>query len=137
MAVIFQIVSTMALELRSFLEALEEIWGVSPNVQLDCEPWGHMDHSCDGHCSCQSSDQTAAYVYELAFTPRESISSSSTGNASTHSTMTDERSCLGPCLGGDDRDRCLLSLIGLVLMAVFSWRCICGGGLAYWCLLIG
>ena len=95
----FQIVSTMALELPSFLEALEAMRVLSPNVHLDCEPWGHMNHS-DGHCSCRSSDRMAAYVYELAFTPRESISPSSTGNASTHSIRTDERSCLGPCLGG-------------------------------------
>ena len=50
------------LGLPSFLEALEDIRGISPDVQLDCEPWGHMDHS-DGHCSCRSSDHTAAYVH--------------------------------------------------------------------------
>ena len=44
-AVMFQIVSTLALELTSFLEALADIWGESPDVQLNCEPWGHMDHS--------------------------------------------------------------------------------------------
>ena len=38
---------------------------ISPDVQLDCEPWGHIEHS-DGHCSCRSSDRTAAYVHELA-----------------------------------------------------------------------
>ena len=64
-AVMFQIILTMALELLSFLEALEDIRGMSPDVQLDYEPWGHMDHS-DGHCSCQSSDRTATYVHELA-----------------------------------------------------------------------
>ena len=58
-AAMFQIMSTMALELPSFLEALEDIRGISPDVQLDYEPWGHMDHS-DGHCSCRSSDRTAA-----------------------------------------------------------------------------
>ena len=59
----FQIISTLALELPSFLEALADIRGVSPDVQLDCEPWGHMNHS-EGHC--RSSDRTAAYVHELA-----------------------------------------------------------------------
>ena len=39
-AVMFQIVSTMALELPSFLEELEYLRGVSPNVQLPDEPWG-------------------------------------------------------------------------------------------------
>ena len=61
----FQIISTLALELPLFLEALADIRGVSPDVQLDCEPWGHMDHG-DGHCSGRSSDRTAAYVHELA-----------------------------------------------------------------------
>ena len=108
------------LELPLFLEALEAIRGVSPDVHLDCEPWGHMDH-IDGYCSCRSSDRMKAYVYELAFTPRESMSPSSVGNASTRSDEADERSSLGPCLGGGDgRVRCLLSLMGLVLMAVFS-----------------
>ena len=69
-AVMFQIISTLALELSSFLEALADIRGVSPDVQLDCEPWGHMDHS-EGHCSCRSSDRTAAYVHELALMSRE------------------------------------------------------------------
>ena len=69
-AVMFQIISTLALELQSFLEALTDIWGVSPDVHLDCEPRGHMDHN-DGHCSCRSSDRTAAYVHELALMPRE------------------------------------------------------------------
>ena len=40
-AVMFQIVSTMALELPSFLGELEELRGMSPNVQLNSEPWGH------------------------------------------------------------------------------------------------
>ena len=40
-AVMFQIVSTMALELPSFLGDLEELRGMSPNVQLQFEPWGH------------------------------------------------------------------------------------------------
>ena len=125
-AVMFQIVSTMALKLPSFLEALEDIRGVSPNVQLDSEPWGHMDHS-DGHCSCRSTDRKAAYVYELAFTPWESISPSSTGNASTHSTRTDERLCLGPCLGGRPGSVPFVSHMpgayGRLLLAVYvRWR---------------
>ena len=118
-AVMFQIVSTMALELPSFLEALEDLRGVSPNVQLDCEPWGHMDH-CDEHCYCRSSDRTAAYVHELAIDMQESFDPPVTGEASPCSIRTNGHSCLGPGLRGDARDRCLLFLIGLVLMAVFS-----------------
>ena len=44
-AVMFQIISTLALELPSFLEALADMRGVSPDVRLDCEPWGHMEQS--------------------------------------------------------------------------------------------
>ena len=36
-AVMLQIISTLALEFPSFLEALADIRGVSPDVQLDCE----------------------------------------------------------------------------------------------------
>ena len=39
-------------------------------VQLYSEPWGHVDHS-DVNCDCLSSDQTAAYVHDLALMPRE------------------------------------------------------------------
>ena len=54
----FQIVSTMVLELPSFLAELEELRGVSPNVHLQCEPWGHINHE-DVDCECQTSDRTA------------------------------------------------------------------------------
>ena len=98
-AVIFQIVSTLALELPTFLEALEDLRGASPNVQLDCEPWGHMDHS-DEQCHCRSSDRTAAYVHELALNMQESFDPPAMGEASSRSTRTDGYSCLGPGLGG-------------------------------------
>ena len=74
----FQIVSTMTLDLPSFLEALEDLQGVSLNVHFDCEPWGHMDHS-DEHCYCRSSDRTAAYVHELAIDIQESFNPPVTG----------------------------------------------------------
>ena len=53
----FQIISTMALDLPSFRDALADIRGMSPDARLDCEPWGHMEHN-DGHCSCRSSGGT-------------------------------------------------------------------------------
>ena len=77
-AVMFQLISTLALELPSCLEALADIRGISPDVQLDCEPWGHVDHS-DGHCSCRSSDRTVAYVHELALISRELVMPPSDG----------------------------------------------------------
>ena len=135
-AVMFQIISTLTLEVPSFLEAMAEIRGVSPNEQLYSEPWGHIDHS-DAHCLCLSSDRTAAYVHYLAFMPRESFMSSTEGDASVHTAVTNARLCHTPASEWDGRDRCLLSLIGRVLMAVFSWLYICDGRLTCWCLLIG
>ena len=61
-AVMFQIVSTMALELSSFLGELEELRGMSPNVQLHFEPWGHINHE-DVDCDCQTSDRTAPNMF--------------------------------------------------------------------------
>ena len=68
-AAMFQIVSTMVLELPSFLEELEELRGVSPNVQLNSEPWGHDNHE-DVACECQTSNWTAAYVHDLTVNKR-------------------------------------------------------------------
>ena len=73
-AVMFQIVSaSLALELPAFLQKIERLWGVSPDVQLSCEPWGHADHN-GGSCECLSSDRTGAYVHSLSLIPRESLS---------------------------------------------------------------
>ena len=41
-AVMFQIVSALALEVPAFLQNIEDLRGVSPDVQLSCEPWGHV-----------------------------------------------------------------------------------------------
>ena len=40
LAVMFQIISTLALEVPTFLQNIDDLRGVSPNVQLYCEPWG-------------------------------------------------------------------------------------------------
>ena len=68
-AAMFQIVSTMVLELPSFLEELEELRGMSPNVQLNSEPWGHNNHT-DITYECQTSNRTAAYVHDLTVNRR-------------------------------------------------------------------
>ena len=60
-AVMFQIVSALALEMPTFLHTMEKLRGVSPDVQLSCEPWGHADHN-GGSCECLSSDRTGAFV---------------------------------------------------------------------------
>ena len=81
-AVIFQIVSTMALELPSFLAELENLRGMSPNVQLSDEPWGHINHK-DVDCECQTSDRTAAYVHDLTVNGRGSVHPVDMGLTST------------------------------------------------------
>ena len=84
-AVMFQIVSTMALELPSFLGELEELRGMSPNVQLNFALWGHDNHE-DVDCECQASDRTAAYVHDLTVNRRGSVDSPDARVASTSST---------------------------------------------------
>ena len=68
----FQIVSALVLEVPAFLQNIENLRGVSPDVQLSCEPWGDVDHS-GGGCECLSSDNTGAYVHDLSLMPRECI----------------------------------------------------------------
>ena len=84
-AVMFQIVSTVALKLPSFLGELEEMRGMSPNVQLQFEPWGRDNHD-DVDCECQISDRTAAYVHDLTVSKRGSIHSPDAEVALTSST---------------------------------------------------
>ena len=70
----FQIVSTMALELPSFLAELGLVKGMSPNVQFTFEPWGHDSHE-DVNCECQTSDRMAAYVHDLTVNRRRPVDS--------------------------------------------------------------
>ena len=65
-AVMFQI----ALEVPSVLQDIDKLHGVSPNVSLSCEPWGHTDHT-GVDCTCVSSDSTGAYVHGLSLTTEE------------------------------------------------------------------
>ena len=44
-AVMFQIVCALALDVPSVLQDIESLNGVSPNVSLSCEPWGHMEET--------------------------------------------------------------------------------------------
>ena len=48
---------------------------MSPNVQLNFEPWGHDKHE-DVDCECQASDRTAAYVHDLTVNRRGLVDSS-------------------------------------------------------------
>ena len=73
-AVMFQIVSALALEVPAFLQNIGKLRGVSPDVQLSCEPWGHADHS-GGGCECLSSDRTGACLCSefVSHTPGEFV----------------------------------------------------------------
>ena len=90
-AVMFQ----MALELPSFLVELENLRGISPNVHLHCEPWGHINHE-DINCDCQSSDRTAAYVHDLTVNGWGPVHSPDVGVASTCHTRTNGHLCIEP-----------------------------------------
>ena len=64
-AVMFQIMPALALEVPSVLQDIDSLHGVSPNVSLSCEPWGHTDHT-GVDCTCVSSDSTGAYIHGLS-----------------------------------------------------------------------
>ena len=68
----FQIVSALVLEAPVFIQDIENLRGVSPDVLLFCELWGHADHS-GGGCECLSSDSMVAYVHGLYLIPMESL----------------------------------------------------------------
>ena len=102
-AVMFQIVSTMALELPSFLAELENLRGISPNVHLYCEPWGHMNHE-NINCGCQSSDRTAAYVHDLTINGLGPFHSLDAGVASSCYTRTNGHLCIKPSWERGRRD---------------------------------
>ena len=53
-AVMFQIVYALVLEVPSVLLYLESLYGLSPNVILTYKPWGLIDHNSEG-CECLSS----------------------------------------------------------------------------------
>ena len=75
-AVMFQIVSTLVLEVQAAAECLVKIRGIPPNVLLPVEPWGHIDHS-GRDCHCLSSARTEAYVHALSIdrSPSDYVSS--------------------------------------------------------------
>ena len=64
-AIMFQVVCALALEVPEGLLELRRLNQVSPNVVLTCEPWGYIDH-CNEGCECLSSDRTGPYVHDLS-----------------------------------------------------------------------
>ena len=71
----FQILSTIMVEVPAFATLMRELQGESPNIQLYSEPWGHVAHS-DTDCTSLSSDRTASYVHGLLPMPWEDESTS-------------------------------------------------------------
>ena len=62
--------SALVSEVPSVRLDLESLHGLSPNVIVTCERWGHLDH--DGEdCACLSSDITEAYVHDLSIASYE------------------------------------------------------------------
>ena len=68
----FQILCAFVLDVPAAAECLTNFHGVSLDVLLAFEPWGHVDHM-GIECGCRSSDQTGAYVHAVAFDHPTSI----------------------------------------------------------------
>ena len=124
-AVMFQIISTLTLEVPSFLKGIAALRGVSPNAQLYSESWGHVDHS-DVNCASLSSDRMAAYVHDLALMPRERLPASEVEDASVHTGESGARMCHAHCMGvGPPGSVSFVSdrsgAYGRLLLAVYVW----------------
>ena len=61
-AVMFQIVSALVLDVPEAAACLEKMLGVPPNVLLALEPWEHINHA-GSECQCLLSDRTGAYIH--------------------------------------------------------------------------
>ena len=64
-AMMFQILSALLLDVPMAAKCLTNIRGVSPNVLLSFDPRGHVDQT-GGECPCRSSDRTGAYVHAMS-----------------------------------------------------------------------
>ena len=62
--VMFQIVSTLTLDVPAAAGGVSDLHSVFPNVLLSSEPWGHAGHTGVAY-GCCSSDWTGAYVHAL------------------------------------------------------------------------
>ena len=120
----------------AFRQNIDNLRGVSPDVQLASEPWGHVNHS-DGNCESLSSDRTGAYIHDLALMPRECLAVPELEDASVHKGGSCARMSHASGMGAGGRDQCHLCLIGQARMATYSWLFMCGGRRACWCHLIG
>ena len=63
-AVMFQIVCTLTLDVPAVARGITDLHGVSPDVLLSSVPWGHANHTGVA-CGCRASDRTGAYVHAV------------------------------------------------------------------------
>ena len=116
-AIMFQVVSALALEVPAFLQNIYNLRGVSPDVQLSCEPWGYGDHS-GGGCECLSSA-----CHDLSHMPKEYLPMSELRDTSVSTEGSGAR--ISHVSGmGTERP-------GSVPFAC-SWLCMCSGRRACW-----
>ena len=143
-AVMFQIVCALLLEVPSVLLDLESLHDLSANVILACEPWGHMDHGGGGY-ECLSSDSTGAYVHDLSLAScgcdsspvMEEAPFAGARDSSVHG-VDFLRDCESAGSGtGCPGSPYPLCLIGQGLTAGCSWLCTCDGRRASWWRRIG
>ena len=132
--VMFQIVSTMMVEVPAFAALMRELKGESPNIQLYSETWGHVEH-CDTDCTCLSSDRMASYVHGLLPMPWEDESTSK--NDDRTSVETEDNVVVDNDCGYLGVGRPGSVHIDRVHMAVYYWLFMCGGRRDCWCPLIG
>ena len=58
---------------------MRELQGESPDVQLQDDPWGHVEH-CDANCACLNSDRMDLYIHSLLPRPETSDSTPRNGD---------------------------------------------------------
>ena len=97
-AVLFQIISTLALEVPSIVQFMDELQCVSLTVQLYCEPWGHVDHS-NANCGFLSLDRMASYVHGLSLMQQVDVPVSEGGDTSVHTKESGGRLNRAYCMG--------------------------------------
>ena len=134
--VMFQIVSTMMVEVPAFVNLIQKLKGESPNIQLYNEPWGHVSH-CDTDCTCLASNRTASYVHGLLPMPWD--------NETT--TKEDDRTMVETEDNAVVNNDCVYLGIGrpgsvpfvshrLGAYGVYCWPFMCDGRRDCWCPLI-
>ena len=104
-AVMFQILCALVLDVPAAAECLTNFQGASPNVLLAFEPWGRVDHM-GVECRSRSSDRTGAYDHAITV---------------GHSTIIREPTSGAPGLPGKP----VLLLTWTHVLCLFLWCSLC------------